>query len=279
MTTPLLEKHHEFALARRWRDQRDETALHELVSAYLRLAISIAGRYRNYGLPVADLVQEGGVGLMQAAARFDPERGVRFSTYAGWWIRAAVQDYVLRNWSIVRTGTTAAQKTLFFNLRRLRNQIADTPDGPMSAETRRKVADALGVKLAEVGKMESRLTAADRSLNAPVSRQDNGGGQWQDYLRDDGPGPEQAVMAAHDAGARSKWLHDALDGLDRRERIIITERRLTEDTVTLAALGTRFGISKERVRQIEHQALGKLRQALLRRIEDPVEAGLVEPSH
>src|SRR5262245_14741207 len=188
MRAPLLTADRERLLARRWRENRDERALHHLTTAYLRLVVAMASRFRHYGLPMSDLVQEGNVGLMQAAARFEPEREVRFSTYAAWWIRSAIQDFVLRNWSIVRTGTTAAQKSLFFNLRRLRARIADVGDASISAESRAYVAHALGVEEREVEAMASRLSAPDRSLNAPLTDEGQGG-EWQDLLADDSAGP------------------------------------------------------------------------------------------
>ena len=263
MRRPLLSKDREQVLAQRWRRQGDERALHELVGAYMRLVVSMASRFRNYGLPIGDLVQEGNIGLIQAAARFDPEREVRFSTYASWWIRSSIQDFILRNWSIVRTGTTAAQKALFFNLRRLRALI-DAGDGRLSVEGRQSIAKALRVSVDDVEAMEARLSSGDRSLNAAVKEQ--GEEAWQDFLEDDRPGPEEIVAARLDGETRSRWLHDALASLSERERIIIHERRLSEDAVTLAALGERLGISKERVRQIEHNALEKLRFALETRV-------------
>ncbi len=259
MRAPLLEREVERDLARRWRDDGDEAALHELTSAYMRLVVSIATRFRHYGLPTSDLIQEGCVGLLQAAARFEPEREVRFSTYASWWVRAAMQDYILRNWSIVRTGTTAAQKALFFNLRRLRARL-DQTDGPMTLEARGKVAKALKVSIGDVEAMEQRLAANDRSLNATVSEDSDG--EWQNFLPDERPGPEEVVASVHDGQVRSRWLSDAMVRLSEREREIIVARRLQEESVTLEHLGGRLGISKERVRQIEHQALRKLRTAL-----------------
>jgi RNA polymerase sigma-32 factor len=239
----------------------------------MRLVISMAARFRNYGLPMSDLVQEGNVGLMQAAARFEPDREVRFSTYAVWWIRSQIQDYVLRNWSIVRTGTTAAQKSLFFNLRRLRALISDTGDGIMTAENRGKVATKLRVSEADVEAMAARLSGPDRSLNAPMV--DGSDGEWQDFLADEGQAPEEAVMEDHDRSRREAWVQEALGVLSPRELHIIKTRRLTEDGVTLEALGTELGISKERVRQIEHHAMQKLRAALLKKVGDPEESGLL----
>jgi RNA polymerase sigma-32 factor len=274
MRAPLLEQDHEQNLARRWRDHGDEHALHELTSAYMRLVISMASRFRNYGLPMSELVQEGNVGLMQAAARFEPEREVRFSTYASWWIRSSIQDYILRNWSIVRTGTTAAQKSLFFNIRRLRAMINDTGDAVMSQENKEFVATKLGVAVNEVESMAARLSAADRSLNAPLG--DDAGAEWQDLLADDRPTPEEDVMALRDTARRSAWIANALKDLSARELTIIEARRLREDGVTLDHLGKELGISKERVRQIEHHALKKMRAALLRQVGDPEAAGLLD---
>lgn len=273
MRAPLLDAKHERDLARLWREEGDERALHELITAYLRLVVAMASRFRHYGLPMSDLVQEGNVGLMQAAARFEPEREVRFSTYAAWWIRSAMQDFVLRNWSIVRTGTTSAQKALFFNLRRLRAKIGDVGDAVMSAEATSSVARALRVPEREVEAMAARLSSPDRSLNAPLT--DEGDGEWQDFLADDAEGPEELIMSSHDGNARTQLVHDALRDLSERERLIIRERKLEEEQVTLEALGERLGISKERVRQIESAAMEKLRRALIARVGDPVAAGYV----
>lgn len=262
MAAPMLEASHELSLARAWRDHQDQKALSELTSAYLRLVIAVAARFRNYGLPFSDLIQEGSIGLMQAAARFEPEREVRFSTYATWWIRASIQDYVLRNWSIVRLTSTAAQKSLFFNLRRLRAMIEDRPGHALSRAGAEKIAQRLKVSVRDVEDMDGRLSAGDRSLNARPSEESDG--EWQDLLADNRPLPDEQVMDAHDSRVRSKWIHSALQTLSPRELTIIRERRLQEedDSVTLEALGQRLGISKERVRQIEANALNKLKRAL-----------------
>ena len=265
MKEPLLTRDHEFDLASKWRDGGDTEALHELVRSYTRLVVSTASRFRHYGLPIGDLVQEGNVGLMQAAARFEPERGVRFSTYAAWWIRSAMQDYVLRNWSIVRTGTTAAQKSLFFNLRRLRARIEESTGAPLTDAGRRKIAAELRVDLAEVELMDMRLGAADQSLNAPVG--EGGDDDWQDFLPDRRPNPEEVVALMRDGEIRSRWLAEAMGELSAREREIIRERRLREVGATLEELGRELGVSKERVRQLEHRALVKLRQSIQRRTE------------
>lgn len=273
MSAPLLSREHELNLARRWRSGRDEAALHELTQAYMRLVISTAARFKNYGLPMSDLVQEGVVGLMQAAARFEPERDVRFSTYAAWWIRSAMQDFILRNWSIVRTGTTTAHKSLFFNLRRLRVLLRDPGDGGLSPESRAYVATQLRVEEKDVDRMAARLAASDRSLNAVIG--EDGEAEWQDLLQDEGALPEDETMLARDRATRSAWLAEALSDLTEREMLIIRERRLVEDGVTLESLGQKLGVSKERVRQIEHQALNKLKSALMRIVGDPEEAGLI----
>lgn len=261
MSEPLLSREREFELARLWREENDERALHELIRSYTRLVIAVASRFRNYGLPLGDLVQEGSVGLMQAAARFEPSREVRFSTYATWWIRSAIQDFILRNWSIVRTGTTAAQKSLFFNLRRLRARIEENSGRVLDHDGRERIARELSVSIGDVESMESRLSASDQSLNMAVG--ESGEDEWQNFLADERPGPEENVMVLHDGQLRARWLDDALGALDRRERIIIEARRLTDDGATLEDLGKELGVSKERVRQLEHRALGKLRREIL----------------
>lgn len=277
MKMPMLEVEHEQKLARSWKDERDEKALHELTSAHVRLVVAIAAKFRNYGLPMGDLVQEGNIGLMQAADRFDPDREVRFSTYAGWWIRSSIQDYVLRNWSIVRTGTTAAQKSLFFNMRRLRARINDI-GANMTHESRHYVARELGVRMEDVVNMEGRMEANDRSLNATISdRSDEGGTtQWQDLLVCGRELPDATVSNRLDTKQRVRWIAEAMSGLNEREMTIIRARRLAEDSVTLESLGHKLGISKERVRQIEHEALIKLRGALMEKTNhNPRHAGLL----
>jgi len=267
MQEPLLSREIEYDLAKRWRDSKDEVALHKLVRAYTRLVISIASRFRNYGLPMGDLVQEGNVGLLQAAERFEPDRGVRFSTYASWWIRSAMQDFILRNWSIVRTGTTAAQKSLFFNLRRLRAQIDDIGGEQLSEESREFIANELKVNVHEVEAMEIRLNGGDQSLNAPVS--DESEDSWQDFLSDQRPSSEETVVSVRDGRTRARWLVEALRELPQREQTIIRKRRLTENGATLEELGRVLGVSKERVRQLEHRALTKLRKSISQRTELP----------
>lgn len=260
MKAPMLEAEYERDLASRWRDSEDERALHELTTAYMRLVISMATKFRHYGLPLPDLVQEGNIGLMQAAARFEPSREVRFSTYASWWIRSSIQDYVLRNWSIVRTGTTAAQKSLFFNLRRLRAKIEDTGEENLSPDNRKWIADQLGVPERDVDSMAARLHSTDRSLNAPMTGETET--EWQDLIEDNSATPDQIVEVEHDTSRRREWIAKAFECLNEREQLIIQKRRLSDETVTLEVLGRQLGVSKERVRQIEHQALGKLRKAL-----------------
>lgn len=267
MKEPMLEKDHELDLARRWRDKKDERALHELVKSYTRLVISIASRFRNYGLPMGDLIQEGNIGLMQAAERFDPERDVRFSTYAAWWIRSSIQDYVLRNWSIVRTGTTAAQKSLFFNLRRLRAKIERKAESEgLDDAGRQEIAKDLGVKVKDVIDMESRLSGGDQSLNAKIG--EDGQSEWQSMLADESPNPEDIVIGMKDAQTRSRWLEQALGELSDREQTIIRNRHLGYDTVTLEDLGKDLGISKERVRQLEQRAMEKLKTSIGRMVHD-----------
>jgi len=260
MQAPMLEADREYQLATRWREKSDEKALHELTIAYMRLVISWAAKFRNYGLPMPDLISEGNVGLMMAASRFDPERGVRFSTYASWWIRSSIQDYVLRNWSIVRTGTTSAQKSLFFNLRRLRARIGDTGGGSMDPANRKWVSEHLRVPEREVEAMASRLSASDRSLNAPLNI--DGEGEWQDFLVDETALPETQAIENNDRKRYQAWIEHALQSLSPRENFIIQKRRMSDDSVTLAEIGAELGISKERVRQIEVQALLKLKTAL-----------------
>ncbi len=272
MKVPMLDREEEGELALSWQQERDEHALRTLTEAHLRLAIAAASKYRHYGLPVADLIQEGTVGLMEAAYRFEPERDVRFSTYASWWVRAAVQDYVLRNWSIVRTGTTSAHKALFFNLKRLKARMGVDPDRPLSMSSRNQIADEMGVRLKDVEAMEGRLSGVDRSLNAPVA--DESAQEWQDLLVSESPRPDQEYMENVDGAKKAALIQKAMGSLTERESFIIRERQLREEGVTLAVLGNQLGISKERVRQLEAQALGKLKQALIAEVGDPRMAGL-----
>lgn len=267
MSTPMLERDDEFDLARRWREKGDEKALHRLIAAYTRLVVAVAMRFKAYGLPLGDLIQEGHVGLLEAANRFEVSRELRFSTYATWWIRAAMQDYVLKNWSIVRTGTNAAQKSLFFNLRRLRAKIEGKARAQghldtvfLSDEARDEIATALRVSAKDVARMDQRLAAQDYSLNAPVH--DEADAAFQDFLVDDAPTPEEQVTNWHDRAVRHRWLDEGLKTLDARERQIIALRHLVEDAATLDDLGHKLHISKERVRQLEARALAKLKAHL-----------------
>ena len=269
MQQPLLEREHEVELAVKWRDHDDDKAMHHLVMAYARLVVSAASKYRHYGLPNGDLIQEGNIGLMQAAKRFDPDKGVRFSTYAAWWIRASIQDYILRNWSIVRTGTTAAHKSLFFKLKRIRAKIGEADGGPLSTDGRQKIAETIGVSVKDVEVMEQRLSGPDSSLNATLIQ--DGENEAQDFLADTRPSPEQVVIEIHDEAVLQKWLSQALQELSSRERMIILKRRLTEDGATLEELGHVLGVSKERVRQLEHRALKKLRKSLEEKHDRPLE--------
>ena len=266
MKAPYLKREEELDLAVRWKQTHDQHALHQIVVAHIRLVISMASRFRHFGLSINDLIQDGHIGLLEAAARFEPDREVRFSTYATWWIRASMQDYILRNWSIVRGGTSSSQKALFFNLRRLRARLAQEPGAMTSYEMHRQVSDALGVSMADVAMMDARLSGPDASLNVPVSGadQEGAGTERMEMLVSDADLPDAVVGETIDNERRACWLKDALATLNARELSIIRERRLREEGKTLEALGTQLGISKERVRQIEGRALEKLRNALVR---------------
>jgi len=262
MKAPMLEREEEVALGRAWRDKADEKALDKLVSSHIRLVVKVASRFKGYGLPVPDLIQEGTLGLLDAAKKFDPEKGVRFSTYASWWILASIQEYVIRNSSIVRIGTTPAQKSLFFNLRRLRAKISDNLVGQMTDADREEIARTLNVPLAAVERMEAHLSGPDRSLNAVIGFDDGDGNEMQDFLEDDGPGPEEIVSDRLGGEIRSEWLAGAMETLNDREREIIQQRFLGDEKTTLAEIGKDFGVTKERIRQIESRALQKLKSAL-----------------
>ncbi len=262
MDAPILEKEHELDLARQWRDDRNERALHELITSYTRLVVAIANKFRYYGLPLGDLIQEGNIGLMTAADKFDPDRELRFSTYATWWVKSCIQDYVLRNWSIVRTGTTAAHKSLFFNFRRLRAQIeAGHEHEGLSDADRADLAEKLNVRVSDVEHMEGRLSGVDSSLNMTLS--DDSDDEWQNMLASESPTPEDVVMHMRDAETRSEWLNTALRKLPEREQKIIQDRHMAEDVVTLESLGRELGISKERVRQLEQRAMIQLKDTML----------------
>lgn len=261
----LLDADTEQNLARAWRDHRDEQALHRLISAYMRLAISMAAKYKRYGAPMNDLIQEASLGLMKAADKFDPERGVRFSTYAMWWIKASVQEFVMRNWSMVRTGSTSSQKSLFFNMRRVQAQLereaAAAGERLDRQQLRQKIAVEVGVPLADVEMMEGRLSGSDFSLNVTQSSEDDGR-QWIDALEDDGPQAAEQVEVEHDKAQLRDWLAAAMDALNEREQFIIRERRLAREKRTLESLGDELGLSKERVRQLEAAAFSKMRRSL-----------------
>ena len=271
MHAPMLERDYELELARRWRDKGDQKAMHEMVSSYMRLVVAMATRFRHYGLPVGDLIQEGNIGLMQAAERFEPSREVRFSTYAAWWIRSAIQDYILRNWSIVRTGTTASQKSLFFNLRRLRAKIDGQQNrANMDEDGRAAIAKELNVSMKDVTEMEGRLSGNDHSLNAPIGGE-TGEDEWQSLLADERSNPEDIVIGMKDSQTRSQWLAEALGELSDRERRIITKRHLGHEVVTLEDLGVQLGVSKERVRQLEARAMDKIKELMIRHVDSPAE--------
>jgi RNA polymerase sigma-32 factor len=272
MAAPYLERDEEQALALAWKDHHDQEARNKIAMAHMRLVISMASKFRNFGLPMSDLVQEGHIGLLEAAARFEPSREVRFSTYASWWIRASMQDYDLRNWSIVLGGTSSAQKALFFNLRRLRAKLAQGDRQLTARAVHEEIASALGVSLADVQTMDARLSSNDASLQAPISQGDADGGERLDLLACDAPLPDEQVSEIIDQERRRMWLSHALRKLNEREMKIIRARRLSEDSATLEELGADLGISKERVRQIETRALEKLRVALV--AEAPVLASL-----
>jgi RNA polymerase sigma-32 factor len=264
MKAPYLDRGEEHELALRWKEHRDQDAMHRITTAHMRLVISMAMKFRYFGLSMGDLIQEGHVGLLEAAARFEPERDVRFSTYATWWIRASMQDYILRNWSIVRGGTSSAQKALFFNLRRLRARLAQGPETMSGSALYKEISNALGVSEADVAMMDSRLSGPDTSLNAPLVDDGGGSADRMDFLVSDAPLPDEIVGETIDVERRSGWLKNALGVLNEREMRIIAERRLQDDGATLEALGETLGISKERVRQIESRALEKLKSALVK---------------
>jgi len=257
---PMLEAEEEYMLAKRWVDHEDTEAAHRMVTSHLRLVAKIAMGYRGYGLPVGELIAEGNVGMMQAVKRFDPERGFRLATYAMWWIRAAIQEYILRSWSLVKMGTTAAQKKLFFNLRRIKGQIQAIEEGDLTLEHVEQIAHKLNVSETEVVDMNRRLAASDHSLNAPVRAE--GEGEWQDWLVDESPDQETLLGNAEELSGRRALLTKAMKGLNDRERHILTERRLKDEPMTLEDLSKVYSISRERVRQIEVRAFEKLQRAM-----------------
>ena len=257
---PMLEPQEEFILGKRWRELGDTEAAHKLVTSHLRLVAKIAMGYRGYGLPLGEIVAEGNVGLMQAVKRFEPERGFKLATYAMWWIRASIQEYILHSWSLVKMGTTAAQKKLFFNLRKLKGQLNALEEGDLSPENVEKIAHRLDVSQKDVVSMNRRMAGPDNSLNAPL-RQD-GEGEWQDWLVDDAPDQETTIGERQEFEQRREFLNQAMEGLTERERHILNERRLREDPMTLEDLSKEYGISRERVRQIEVRAFEKLQKAV-----------------
>ncbi|MDE4190751.1 MULTISPECIES: RNA polymerase factor sigma-32 [Phaeobacter] len=265
MKAELLDAETELRLAYAWRDDRDEEALHRLIHAYMRLAISMAAKFKRYGAPMNDLIQEAGVGLMKAADKFDPDRGVRFSTYAVWWIKASIQDYVMRNWSMVRTGSTSSQKSLFFNMRRVQAQLEREARAAGvkldKHQLNQQIATEIGVPLRDVEMMDGRLSGSDFSLNAVQSSEDEGR-EWIEALEDDSAQAAELVEERHDRRQLRAWLVEALQALNERERFIITERKLREEARTLESLGNELNLSKERVRQLEAAAFQKMRKTL-----------------
>jgi RNA polymerase sigma-32 factor len=263
---PMLEQGEEYMLAKRFQEHGDTDAAARLVTSHLRLVAKLAMGYRGYGLPIAEVISEGNIGLMQAVKRFDPERGFRLATYAMWWIRAAIQEYILRSWSLVKVGTTAAQKKLFFNLRRMKGQIQALEEGDLKPENVQAIAKKLGVSEQEVQSMNRRLAAPDHSLNAPLRGDSDG--EWQDWLVDEAADQESVLADQEELDERKELLATAMDGLNERERRILTERRLKDEPTTLEDLSKQFGISRERVRQIEVRAFDKLQRAMKAAMKD-----------
>ena len=257
---PMLEPDEEFMLAKRWREHDDRDAAHQLVTSHLRLVARIAMGYRGYGLPIGEVISEGNVGLMQAVKRFEPDKGFRLATYAMWWIRAAIQEYILRSWSLVKMGTTAAQKKLFFNLRKIKGQLKAFEDGDLKPDHVKYIAHQLNVSEGDVVSMNRRL-GGDSSLNAPL-RADMEGGEWQDWLVDDSVDQETALAESEEKERRRQMLNDALDGLNDRERRVFEARRLADDPLTLEKLSGEFGVSRERIRQIEVRAFEKVQKTM-----------------
>jgi RNA polymerase sigma-32 factor len=257
---PMLEPQEEYMLAKSWREHGDRDAAHRLVTSHLRLVARIAMGYRGYGLPIGEVVSEGNVGLMQAVKRFDPDKGFRLATYAMWWIRAAIQEYILRSWSLVKMGTTAAQKKLFFNLRKIKGQMKALEEGDLRPDQVKRISTRLGVTEEDVISMNRRL-AGDSSLNAPV-RNDSESGEWQDWLVDDTMDQESALAESEEKDNRHTMLTHALEGLNDRERRVFQARRLAEEPLTLEELSAEFGVSRERIRQIEVRAFEKVQKAV-----------------
>lgn len=258
---PMLSKEEEFMLAKRWQEHQDSDAAEKMVTSHLRLVAKIAMGYRGYGLPMSEVISEGNVGLMQSVKKFDPEKGFRLATYAMWWIRASIQEYILRSWSLVKIGTTAAQKKLFFNLRRVKGEIQAIDEGDLKPEQVTEIAQRLNVSEDEVRSMNGRMSGTDASLNVPVG-EDSDSAEWQDWLEDDSPSYESKHADQEEYKARVELLSIAMEVLTDREREILTLRRLTEDPLTLEALSERFEVSRERIRQIEVRAVDKLTVAM-----------------
>ena len=261
---PMLEPQEEYMLAKSWREHGDRDAAHKLVTSHLRLVAKIAMGYRGYGLPISEVISEGNVGLMQAGKRFEPEKGFRLATYAMWWIKAAIQEYILRSWSLVKMGTTANQKKLFFNLRKAKSKISALGEGDLRPDQVKIIAKRLGVTEKDVVDMNRRL-AGDASLNAPI-RDDGESGEWQDWLADESTGQDEILAASEEFENRRKALGDALSVLNARERRIFEARRLAEEPITLETLAEEFGVSRERVRQIEVRAFEKVQKAVKNRM-------------
>jgi RNA polymerase sigma-32 factor len=261
---PMLERQEEYMLAKRWREHGDRDAAHKLVTSHLRLVTKIAREYRGYGLPISEAISEGNVGLMRAVERFEPEKGFRLATYAMWWIKAAIQEYILRSWSLVKMGTTANQKKLFFNLRKAQSKISILDDGDMRLDQVKIIARRIGVTETDVIYMNRRLSG-DASLNAAI-REDGDSGEWQDWLVDESPDQETTLAASEEFDNRRKTLSDALTVLNERERRIFEARRLADDPITLEDLAAEFGVSRERVRQIEVRAFEKVQKAVKNRV-------------
>jgi RNA polymerase sigma-32 factor len=259
---PMLEADEEYMLAKSWAERGDVEAAHQLVTSHLRLVAKIAMGYRGYGLPLSDLISEGNLGMMHAVKKFDPERGFRLATYAMWWIKASIQEYILRSWSLVKIGTTAAQKKLFFNLRRIKGQIDAIDGGDLKPDQVTHIADQLNVSEADVVSMNQRMAGGDHSLNAPVSMDGEGAGEWQDWLEDDRTDQETSFAEAEEFSARHTLMQEALAGLNEREQRIIEARRLSEPPLTLEELAEEFSVSRERIRQIEVRAFEKLADAV-----------------
>ncbi|MCC0051442.1 MAG: RNA polymerase sigma factor RpoH [Rhodobiaceae bacterium] len=271
---PMLQPDQEFMLAKRWREHDDRDAAHQLVTSHLRLVAKIAMGYRGYGLPVSEIVSEGNIGLMQAVKRFEPDKGFRLATYAMWWIRAAIQEYILRSWSLVKMGTTANQKKLFFNLRKVKGQISALEEGDLRPEQVSEIATRLGVNEEEVISMNRRL-GGDASLNAPLRADADAGSEWQDWLVDDSDDQETMLAENEELDIRRQMLAEAMEKLNDRERRIFEVRRLSEEPMTLEELSEEFGVSRERVRQIEVRAFEKVQKAVReasRKLERPVAA-------